>query len=613
MTLAELALRQEDRFVVWPARTFLPTRRTFLRRIEMLRHSKSSTGSLPRAARLLAVGLLIACGLVVAGLRGPSGDRTAMAEDTPTSEDVHFSDADKTGFDLSQVPTDAIALVAVRPRDIVQRAEFKDLVTFLNGEAEFPKRVGVLIEDIEQVTFVVSAPTEADRRSDIEVVPSGFVAMIRVFDPADMEKLVKAAKLESKRRREGLADDAHNPARQQTPDYVRLDDRTIALGSASAMRRFLAGPKGRTPRITESPLWKQVESDSIVVAVDITRAREMIPARDRRSVEPSSAAFSPLWEEPSTAVLGVRVDEQLQVRAAAAFGSQEGAKRWQETLLAAKVLAQNTLDQARARSKAEPGRERPKQDAGHARFVSTAEGFFGSLRIRREDSTVSVRAKARLDGVMILLDSIRAARAAAQGAVSKNNLKQIGLLMHHYHSAQGCFPPAASHDADGKPLLSWRVHVLPFLGWQTLYEQFHLDEPWDSPHNIKLLPRMPSSFRHPAAKNPGEYHSSYYVLTGPDTVFHGEKGTEMIKIRDGTSKTILAVEADRPVPWTKPQDIPYDAAKPLPKLGGFSKGGFNAIFCDGSVHFIRDDIAERTLRFLIDKDDGKSVDPEVVR
>src|SRR5262245_49932104 len=77
---------------------------------------------------------------------------------------------------------------------------------------------------------------------------------------------------------------------------------------------------------------------------------------------------------------------------------------------------------------------------------------------------------------------------------------QINLALINYHDAHGRLPPYASYDADGTPLLSWRVLILPFIEQHQLYSQFHLDEPWDSPHNIELLPLMPISYRAPGRK-----------------------------------------------------------------------------------------------------------------
>ena len=95
--------------------------------------------------------------------------------------------------------------------------------------------------------------------------------------------------------------------------------------------------------------------------------------------------------------------------------------------------------------------------------------------------------------VSLLLPAFRSAREAARRAQCTNNLKQIGLAFHNYHEANGCLPPAAITDGSGKPLLSWRVALLPFIEASPLYSRFHLDEPWDSPHNLALLDPMPSS------------------------------------------------------------------------------------------------------------------------
>ena len=86
---------------------------------------------------------------------------------------------------------------------------------------------------------------------------------------------------------------------------------------------------------------------------------------------------------------------------------------------------------------------------------------------------------------------------AARRAQSMNNLKQFALAMHNYHDTNGKFPAASSFDKDGKPLLSWRVHVLPYLEQAELYKQFHLDEPWDSEHNKKLIEKMPNVLASP--------------------------------------------------------------------------------------------------------------------
>jgi hypothetical protein len=190
---------------------------------------------------------------------------------------------------------------------------------------------------------------------------------------------------------------------------------------------------------------------------------------------------------------------------------------------------------------------------------------------------------------------------------SVNRLKQLALAMHNYHSVYGKFPAAAVFDKDGKPLLSWRVLLLPFVEEGKLFKEFHLDEPWDSEHNKKLLGRMPKVYNVDAAElKPGE--TSFLVFTGKGTVFEGATGISIPEIVDGTSNTLMIVESARPVPWTKPEDLPYDEAKPLPKLG-LQATAFNGVFCDAKVHWFKAPVPENLLRAVITRNGHEPVDP----
>ena len=227
-------------------------------------------------------------------------------------------------------------------------------------------------------------------------------------------------------------------------------------------------------------------------------------------------------------------------------------------------------------------------------------------------------------------DSAEQTKCRKQSAA---NLRQLVIAMHNYHNDYNCMPPHAIYDQTGKkPLLSWRVAILPYLephrDMDALYKRFKMDEPWDSDNNKALVKDMPKIFAMPGVKGePGMTH--YQVFTMPLNVPAGKKGTYMpmfslsrskltlgqLTVQDGTSNTICIAEATNPVAWTKPSDLNWEHDDaPLPKLGirpGTDE--FQVAFADGSVRGITkkiDDMDKYTslMKQLIGRRDGMNED-----
>jgi hypothetical protein len=202
-------------------------------------------------------------------------------------------------------------------------------------------------------------------------------------------------------------------------------------------------------------------------------------------------------------------------------------------------------------------------------------------------------------------------REVAARTLQAGSMKQLVLAMLNYQEDHKSLPPAATWGKEGQPLLSWRVLILPYLEEESLYHKFRLNEPWDSPHNLRLLPLMPRLYANPSTYRPGTHRTHYQAFVGKGAAFEGKQGLRLPEdFSDGPSHTILIAEAAEAIPWTKPEDLPYDPAGPLPALGSLSPDFFQVATADGAVLRLGRNVSERTLRDAITRNDGRALGPD---
>ena len=155
------------------------------------------------------------------------------------------------------------------------------------------------------------------------------------------------------------------------------------------------------------------------------------------------------------------------------------------------------------------------------------------------------------------------------------------------------------------------MHLLPFLDQDALYKEFHLDEPWDSEHNLKLVARMPEIFESSnlSREQRSKGLTTYLGPVAEKSLFGSAEGIPIKKITDGTSNTIAIFDAatERAVPWTQPQDLEVDLTQPFKGLTGQQTHMIWVGLCDGSVRKISETVPPETLRRLIQINDGEVV------
>lgn len=199
----------------------------------------------------------------------------------------------------------------------------------------------------------------------------------------------------------------------------------------------------------------------------------------------------------------------------------------------------------------------------------------------------------------------------------QKRMHQIGQAHLKFEKKHKRFVGAHSLTKDGSHALSWRVHLLPFLGHQELYDQFRLDEPWNSEHNMKLIEKMPGVYKHPTMKLENG-KTAFLVPTANGGVFDqsgdpGELtplGIRSDQIKDDRAQTALLLEVnkDNSVVWTKPGDFAFPAKEISKRMSGIRESRhFVFVLCNCEVKTGNNYYWNHIYRHVLDRDDGQKV------
>ncbi|MGL4419716.1 MAG: DUF1559 domain-containing protein [Gemmataceae bacterium] len=215
-----------------------------------------------------------------------------------------------------------------------------------------------------------------------------------------------------------------------------------------------------------------------------------------------------------------------------------------------------------------------------------------------------------IGGVALMLPAISKVRQAAARNQNQNNMKMLGLGMHNFNDTMNGMPGPFAVDEKGqvKQGLSFRVSLLPYIEQDATYRQFDLNQPWNNARNTTAANTIIKQYNFPG--DPPSTQTPYRIFHGGGAMFETDgKMVKITSITDGTSNTIMMIEATDTVNWAEPKELPYSATTPLPPLGHKGAPTYSALFADGSVRTIQKTLSEATLRLLITKADGMVIPP----
>ena len=613
--LASLALATPMHRIAGPARTFIPSRSMLLRRVEMLRAhegSRLAAKGRGRVTRWLAIGALAMLAVAAAGLR-PGAQQAALAaeNEAPTTAVEKESKADRAGevagatqgYDFSYVPKETIFVIALRPSEIAASPRLNSLAKLMS-EASRPK---IAPEKTEQVTLCLPAVRMIDGK---RVPGSGSeYTILWTNEAVDFKPLIEESygpiKTEMHEGREMITWGTND----HTIAFYAPNERMLVSHAKAGLIEVMGDPEAaRSP--TEAAAWQAEAKGPLFAAVNMNEMRQMMPR------EGSFAAIAgPVLKGVERLTVTSEDGEAFVVRATAECKSENDAALVKSTLESIVVLGRNVVNSGTI-----DGPDRAKNE-----LVALGGKVLDAVKVEVAGRTVTATASVENFAAALqqfVIPALTQARGTAMRSASSNNLRQLALGMLNYESSHHRLPPAVVYGPAEIPSLnatgdgdaakdvprSWRVEILPYIEQQELYSQYRLDEPWDSEANLKVLAQMPQVFRAPEDR--GSTNASYFAVTGPETVFDGLEGTKFKEIEDGTSHTLLLVEAKREIPWTKPEDVKYDPKYAKQELGGWTEPGeFLGALCDGSVQAFFDLDAEAWRRWVSKADGEPSLTP----
>ena len=184
---------------------------------------------------------------------------------------------------------------------------------------------------------------------------------------------------------------------------------------------------------------------------------------------------------------------------------------------------------------------------------------------------------------------------------TRSKIVTMGIV--NYESAHGTLPPAYLTDKNGKPMHSWRVLILPYMGYNDLYERYDFSEPWDGPNNRRLAAEMPEVYRCPDYDGDNEFATNFVAVVGEETAWPPGNSVQATDFADGRHHTILIVEvADSDIHWMEPRDMSVNQAITgvnVDRRRGISSnhsGGACVGMADSSIRFLSDDVTPEALK-----------------
>jgi len=514
-------------------------------------------------------------------------------------------------FDISFIPADTFAVLAIHPRRILAHPVLKvfqskldserlsnqgplDLFRIFNQADHFGNMIGVSPLGLDEMVIMLDKTLLESAVNGFRDGAPLFGIIARNSAPIDIDFAVKSL-LRPGQQIEFQEQDGVSlfVATRENACVCFINDSTLIVGHVDFVKKMIAARNQFVPDSVLTTNLAAMGNQLLVAAVDGREIEDSVKNLFEQVPIPISL-FSTYFIGAKELSLAVDLNASELLLVKLEFKKPELA-----------VGLSGILEQQLATVKEQfpTMTESLRSDEVGALLLPYTEQIIEGAKLTRNESQLTF-AVPQLKDLDKLPEQLAPVVAKSNELVQKTqNLRQIGLAFHIYHDNFKCFP-ALNGPGDKNaphPGLSWRVAILPFLDQAQLYNQFHLDEPWDSEHNKSLIAQMPKVF----GTNP-EGKTTLHLITGDVAPFQNDQGLRIRDVTDGTSNTIMAVDAGANVAeiWTKPGGLTFDPHEPLKCLGEIQE--FSVVMIDGATRRFKN-LDPEVFRKLVQHNDGLPV------
>lgn len=535
-------------------------------------------------------------GLLSIGLIGLIGGCGKGGSDEVSGEPVDMSQVEQrsltadepiadNGLDVSLASDLFFAAVVIHPQQVFESEVIspEDLKLIMG---ELTAKTGLPLERCRRVTVLIPLITNAEQ------TPAPVMTM-EFAEPVDLADCLTTLDVPLQTKEVGEQTMFYDP--KAAIAAYQVSDGRIVMGGMVFVEPFAEGQLPRTGRLAElmGELALSGDVEGVVNGAAMESMRAGMPGGGNSGEGPGEMFFSMSLTDDQMAKMNFDAPNEDQAKELQ--GQMEQSKNM------FKLLGPTLIQTAAANAPA------PKRTL----LTTFVKDLIAGTRIETDDRkvTISVTRPDNLGPAISVFAEL--ARQEMDWSKRDARFEKASKAMLAYHGEHQSYPlPGALDDPSDGSGLSWRVHVLPQLGHQELYDQFNLEESWDSEHNIALLDQMPEVYQTIDSTN----ETTMSLLEGEGAAFLADRAIDNAFIADGRTKTIMLIDRgpDSASPWTKPDQWKYDPESGLPDFGNLKESFFVATLFDGTVHRVPRRTRERDLRGMISANGEEDINVERV-